>query len=544
MQPRMQDAPIVRSIKALGGIVLCKAAVPWHLLFSDVSSPVFGTAVHPDKPHLSLGGSGGAMCALIAMSEETDGSSHRRRPAHPGGGSGGAATPSRGRGHCCLVGIGGDEIGGVRIAAQHCGQFALKPSSARLPCGTHDSAWDTLVRVASPASSSLASIVHVVRSLAVPEIQHREPGTVPLAFNQPAFESASCPDRPLRIGYIVNDGVMHASPASKRAVLTAISAIQAHGRSRPTRIEHQAIRISPPNPPAHRPPPDYGFLSAADHLQSVDDVVSPPNGLVLLAKLFSYGRHRATQATKCLGRVSLRDQLTRIEPVFPLLLLMRVPQLVRSLASRLMSALLDDAVLASVVRFFGGSPSWAWLAPRSAESLEQLEREKQALARLYADMWEHHKLDAIVCPGSFYSAVWNLLDYAAGVVPNVTRVQPTDLVGNVVEYAHAGHSMLPAEPLPLLPAMPPTAQLAPGALESQQHRLRAAQYDPARHARARIFNFLGVLGIEESNHSTMDGSAVGCGVGVQVVCRRFEEENVVGVMSVIEQGLRMVETDS
>ncbi|KAI8927874.1 amidase signature domain-containing protein [Entophlyctis helioformis] len=503
MKPKLQDSPVVRRIRRLGGIILCKTSVPWHMLFADVVNPVYGASVHPTNAKLSLGGHSGALCALLS-------------------GSG------------CMVGIGTDEIGGLRIPAQHTGLYTLKPSLGRLPSASPTHAWSTLSSVPGPVASTLSDLIYTFKAMTSSPVQHTEPTGMPIPFDEAAFEMLS-KRTGLRIGYVVDDGILHASPACKRAVFTAAAALLATNRG------HKLIRFNPP---------------------------APSDALVLWTKLFSYGRETdgSPASKQCLRQVSAQQQVTQLEALFPFLLLMRVPQLVRSAAALAMGWLINDSVLTRSIRWFGGSPSWASLEERTFANTRDLEAERQAYARWFAESWDHAQLDVILCPvhacpplpsvstpfvwtGSFYSTLYSLLDYTAGFLPNLTRVSAADTVPNILQYVHRD-PMPPAngihvhggnQPLDIPPQQQPAAA-QPGAAQppQPQPQPQQAQQPRAGHAarsRTRLFNFMGILGMEEVNHNVSDGTSVGQGVGVQIVCRRFEEEKVLAVMKAIEEGL-------
>ena len=97
--------------------------------------------------------------------------------------------------------------------------------------------------------------------------------------------------------------------------------------------------------------------------------------------------------------------------------------------------------------------------------------------------------------GSFYSALYNLLDYPCGVVPNVTQVSTSDGIPNSVRYSHMERSI------------------------------------------DGNFNFLGVMALEEVNNCFVKGDIKDQSVGVQVVGRPFQEEKVLAAMKLIQSEL-------
>jgi amidase len=65
------DSILVESLKRSGAISFCKTNVPWHLLFNDVTNPVFGECVKKNvnlKRKISLDGRCGGLAMLVSQS--------------------------------------------------------------------------------------------------------------------------------------------------------------------------------------------------------------------------------------------------------------------------------------------------------------------------------------------------------------------------------------------------------------------------------------------------------------------------------------------
>ena len=60
------DSSFVDAIRRLGGIPILKTSVPWHLLFSDTTSPLSGVSKDKKYPNSSLGGRCGALALAIS----------------------------------------------------------------------------------------------------------------------------------------------------------------------------------------------------------------------------------------------------------------------------------------------------------------------------------------------------------------------------------------------------------------------------------------------------------------------------------------------
>ena len=444
-QPVSVDSLLVQQLKTLGAIPICKTAVPWHLIFSDTSSPLVGSTRHKDIPHLSLGGRGGALAQLI----------------------------SSGVG---LVGLGTDAVGGLRHAANHSGLFALKPTQGRVCSIQLPSTWDLLPSVSSPITKNLDELIHFTEILL--NNNQIDPTAIPIPYDYRKM-SDTLFSRRLTIGYYTDDDIMRANPTVKRAVMMAVQVLERQG--------HQLVPFKIPD--SHRP-------------------------VTLISKLYN-----PEKMQKPCMKASLTDSTSKLSPIFPMLFFMNTPKMIWNGIGYLFSRVLDDSLVGNLFHDLGGPSTWFYPKRKETDILQN-NQEKNDFAQLFAQEWDLQGLDAMICPvhacppaptssssliwpGTFYSTLYSLLDYPVGVFPNVTQVERTDFVNNVINYAHN------------------------------------AQFQWRQHVRGRQFKFLGVMGLEEINHSISDRTILGVPVGVQVVGKRFQEEKVLAVMKLIERGLAL-----
>jgi amidase len=100
------DAPAVRRLKRAGAIVLGKTNVPEMAMTYETNNPVFGRTLNPFDSALTPGGSSGGEAAAIAA---------------------------------CLspAGLGSDLSGSIRIPANFCGIFGLKPTAGLVASDGH-----------------------------------------------------------------------------------------------------------------------------------------------------------------------------------------------------------------------------------------------------------------------------------------------------------------------------------------------------------------------------------------------------------------------
>lgn len=142
--------------------------------------------------------------------------------------------------------MGSDEVGGLRIPAQHCGLFTIRPTSGRFPSGTINNtslSWESIPTVLGPMALHLDDLIYLFRSISQscsissPQVVV-DPSVVPLPFNHHLY-SSTLKSKRLRIGYYVHDGFFRATPVAARAVRSVISALEKGG--------HECVKLYPPS---------------------------------------------------------------------------------------------------------------------------------------------------------------------------------------------------------------------------------------------------------------------------------------------------------
>jgi Asp-tRNA(Asn)/Glu-tRNA(Gln) amidotransferase A subunit family amidase len=437
LRPKTQDSALVEQLKNAGAIPIAKTNVPWHLLFTEPTNPIFGNSMDPKLKNSTLGGRSGAMALLTAANR-------------------------------CLVGFGTDEAGGLRLPASQTSVFTLKPTSARISKLTQHGVYDSIPSTAGPMSASLDSLTFVMQALLTNDLLCQDPLVFPLSFNSKVYGDTISASK-LTIGFYVDDQIIRASPSARRAVFEAAQILHEKG--------HNIIRFHPP---------------------------STQRGLLLLSKLFAYEKLNQ----KCLTAGYIQ-QTTVLHSILSMYTLLKIPKLLKIIVCYLVGFGMKDPLLKDLSTTFGGGSNGK---ARSLEELNELIQEKEDYARLFATAWQNPNLDVLICPvhacppgmsynstpftwiGSFYSSLYNLLDYPSGFVPRMTQVQQNDKIPNIVQYAHND------------------------------------RYSPMSE---RNFNLLSVMALEECNHAIIDESILGRDIGVQVVGRPFEEEKVLAVMKLL-----------
>ncbi|KAK7897823.1 hypothetical protein LTR67_004453 [Exophiala xenobiotica] len=103
-KPAAQNAPLIDLLLSLGCVIIAKTNIPQTLASLDSVNNVFGRTMNPINRLCTAGGSSGGEGVLVAM-----------------------------RG--CMIGIGTDIGGSIRVPAMCNGVFGFKPSQGRVPYG-------------------------------------------------------------------------------------------------------------------------------------------------------------------------------------------------------------------------------------------------------------------------------------------------------------------------------------------------------------------------------------------------------------------------
>ncbi|XP_029002928.1 vitamin D3 hydroxylase-associated protein-like [Betta splendens] len=185
-QPAEEDSVLVKVLKRQGAIPFVKTNIPQGLLSYDCSNPIFGQTLNPHNSQKTCGGSSGGEGALIG-----------------GGGS--------------LLGIGSDLGGSIRIPASFCGICGFKPTSGRISLQGVKPLFrgqKSVLASPGPMAKDVDSLVLCMQALLCDHMFSLDPTVPPLPFNMQIYQSS----RPLRIGYLENDGYTQPSPSMARCV--------------------------------------------------------------------------------------------------------------------------------------------------------------------------------------------------------------------------------------------------------------------------------------------------------------------------------------
>jgi len=196
-KPATRDAGSATMLRRLGAVLYVKTNIPQSLMMSDSFNHVFGQCVNPLNRNLISGGSSGGESALIGA-------------------------------HGSPVGVGTDIGGSIRIPAALCGIYGLSPTYARHPYERAGPKQRIILASAGPMASSLSSIETYMQALPQARPWELDNLVVPMPWRTEEC-TISPPGRKLKIGFIVDDGIVKPQPPVMRAVRKVVDALREAG---------------------------------------------------------------------------------------------------------------------------------------------------------------------------------------------------------------------------------------------------------------------------------------------------------------------------
>ena len=195
-KPAERDNTAVSQYRSLGAILYCKTNIPQSLMMSDSYNHVFGQSVNSLNRNLISGGSSGGEGAILGA-------------------------------HASIIGIGTDIGGSIRIPSVLQGLYGLCPTIGRIPNRDSGRPQKYVVPpVAGPMATSLSSIEYFMESYASILPWTSDPQIFPIPWRS---ELAVPPRRPLKIGYILDDGVVRCHPPIQRNLCEMIAKLKKAG---------------------------------------------------------------------------------------------------------------------------------------------------------------------------------------------------------------------------------------------------------------------------------------------------------------------------
>uniref|UniRef100_A0A4W6DIU0 Fatty-acid amide hydrolase 1 n=1 Tax=Lates calcarifer TaxID=8187 RepID=A0A4W6DIU0_LATCA len=215
-QPAQEDSVLIEVLKRQGAIPFVRTNLPQALLNYDCSNPIYGQTVNPHNLQKTSGGSSGGEGALIG-----------------GGGS--------------VLGLGSDIGGSIRIPASFCGICGFKPTAGRLSTQGLRPIYRGQKSVLSspgPMARDVDSLALCMQALLCDHMFSLDPTVPPIPFNVQTYQSS----KPLRIGYLENDGFMQPSPSMARGVREVKALLEQAGHTlvpyNPLKIDYAIIDLT------------------------------------------------------------------------------------------------------------------------------------------------------------------------------------------------------------------------------------------------------------------------------------------------------------
>ncbi|KAJ6114627.1 hypothetical protein N7486_000405 [Penicillium sp. IBT 16267x] len=193
--PAQADKSVARTLRRLGAVLYVKTNLPQSMMMSDSYNHVWGQCVNPFNRNLISGGSSGGEGSIVAA---------RGSP----------------------LGIGTDIGGSIRIPAGLCGLYGLSPSPGRHPYERGNPGQDIVRSVAGPMSVSLASIERYMEAVPCASPWELDHQVAPVPWRR---SLASLRPKRLKIGFLVDDGVVRCQPPAERGVRDVIEALKSVG---------------------------------------------------------------------------------------------------------------------------------------------------------------------------------------------------------------------------------------------------------------------------------------------------------------------------
>ncbi|KAI3368829.1 hypothetical protein L3Q82_025812, partial [Scortum barcoo] len=236
-QPEQEDSVLVKVLKRQGAIPFTKTNLPQALLNYDCSNPIYGQTLNPYNLKKTSGGSSGGEGALIG-----------------GGGS--------------VLGIGSDIGGSIRIPASFCGICGFKATSGRLSSKgvkpiyrgqksgklqlyiiayirhiSNDTCSYFLFLIilvlasCGPMARDVDSLALFMQAVLCDDLFSLDPTVPPLPFNMQIYQSS----KPLRIGYLENDGYTQPVPSMVRSIREVKALLEQAGH---TLVPYSPLKIA------------------------------------------------------------------------------------------------------------------------------------------------------------------------------------------------------------------------------------------------------------------------------------------------------------
>ncbi|SNX81425.1 related to amidase (acetamidase) [Melanopsichium pennsylvanicum] len=472
------SSTVVSICEHLGAITFVKTNIPQTFMTLESINPVFGRTLNPYSPHHTSGGSSGGESAIIAC----DGSA---------------------------AGLGTDIAGSLRIPSHHTGIYTLKPSPGRWSYnGLCDfgKGFESVIAVTGPMCRSSADVEtlfvevarqHLPKWLRTPRDKSDPEVLNEAVENDEALAKFNMSDSatnalneawlnplgmskargtPLRIGYVVGDGILKTTPPVYRAIQETVSALKAKYSNEQVEV----VEIEPSKLQTLEALRIFLMLFTADGYRNLESYLGPD---------------------KLISQVQLPVRLSRFPRWF-------------------------RGVIVFFVRYIVRDPIYAELAGSiarlsAAEHADTLERRERFVDKWNHTVWQDLALDAFIAPTQ-----------ACPAVPHGGGNHNSAMAGSTVLYNMV---KAPTCVLPVLRVDPTLdshkAKDYENASKQQQLAFGKWASDTRWKNTSRLSNFL--LYKTAYDAHKMEGLPV----GLQVVARPYHDEKAIGIMRLIDDAL-------
>ena len=388
LNPRTEDAAVVRGLHDAGAVLFVKTSVPQCLLTFECDNPVMGVTSNPFSQRHTPGGSSGGEGALLALN--------------------GAAA-----------GVGTDIGGSIRIPAHFCGIYGLKPSSGRVPIYGHASSiagQEAIPSIAGPMTRSMADLHTMFAVLSASSKYDANSLQIPPYVDPSQVTDVSTITKPkkqnkIRIGYYVDDEFYPAVASCARAVYHVVNSIN-------------AIALSEVN--EHFSSPEFTTVEFVP--MKLDTI---PHRLIM--NFYGLlGADRTVTLKRLLGNErphSLLANILRLTKFYalPRWISLTVARFVKAKIDFLIGCTLENGCLAS---------------PHTADTFRLTAERNRLRQEFYTLCVEKYEVDALLTPafacpapvlgsasratfGTAYTSIFNILDWPALTLP-VTRLTESE----------------------------------------------------------------------------------------------------------------------
>jgi amidase len=193
-----EDSQMVGIFRKLGAVFYVKTSQPQAVMHLE-SDGYMGRVLNPYNINLSAGGSTGGEAALIAL-----------------------------RGS--VLGIGSDIGGSIRGPAGNCGIYGFKPTSYTLPMhGFINGGFPAELNVlcsTGPMCNTLRDMDAFMRLILQEQPHLSDPNLTPVPWTGFKTHTGVSVDKPLKIGIMMNDGVIEPQPPVRRAMEWAVKQLE------------------------------------------------------------------------------------------------------------------------------------------------------------------------------------------------------------------------------------------------------------------------------------------------------------------------------